>query len=145
MPFPLPTGLVAPPARRIRHAAQLLLGLLTGCGPSTDTAQGEILSGPTVVTFTTYTDADCTMLPAANSVVNLDTTVACNETPDSSISELVCLEDRITYTNHPNSSDCSADGIANELVVGVCQEFPGPVLTWKLIEAERYACLSDTP
>lgn len=117
--------------------------LLVGCGPSADTAQGEIQSGPTVVTFTTYTDADCTELPSADSVVNLDTTVACNETPDSSISALVCLEDRITYTNHPNSSDCSAEGIANELTVGVCQEFPGPVQTWKLIEASSYECLSQ--
>ena len=122
-----------------------LLGLLAGCGPSSDTAQGEILSGPTVVTFTTYTDSDCTELPAANSVVILDTTVECNETPDSSISELVCLDERITYTHHPNSNDCSAEGIANELVVGECQEFPGPVLTWKLIEASSYECLSETP
>jgi len=129
----------------IRHSTALVLGLLAGCGPSSDTAEGKILSSPTEVTFTTYTDADCTELPSgSNSVVNLDTTVECNETPDSSISELVCLEDRITYTNHPNSSDCSADGIPNELMVGVCQEFPGPVLTWKLIEASSYECLSET-
>ncbi|MFT5682268.1 MAG: hypothetical protein ACI8RZ_003186 [Myxococcota bacterium] len=139
------TNALLTPTRPIRHVTVLLLGLLTGCGPSSDTAQGEILSGLTVVTFTTYTDSDCTELPAANSVVNLDTTVECNETPDSSISELVCLDDRITYTNHPNSNDCSAEGIANELVVGVCQEFPGPVLTWKLIEASSYECLSETP
>lgn len=132
-------------ARRALAWSMCSLGLLTGCGPASDTVQGEILSGPTVVTFTTYTDADCTELPSANSVVNLDTTIECNETPDSSISELVCLGDRITYTNHPNSSDCSADGIANELEVGVCQEFPGPVLTWKLIEASSYECLSDEP
>jgi len=129
------------PAPRTLLALTALAGL-TGCGPASDTGRGEILSGPTVVTFTTYTDADCTELPAADSVVNLDTTVACNETPDSSISELVCLDDRITYTNHPNSSDCSAEGIANELLVGVCQEFPGPVPTWKLIDASHYACLS---
>lgn len=138
------TGLFPASARPAIHWSFVALTLL-GCGRSSDTGQGEILSGPTVVTFTTYTDADCTELPSANSVVNLDTTVACNETPDSSISELVCLEDRITYTNHPNSSDCSADGIANELVVGVCQEFPGPVRTWKLIEAISYACVSDRP
>ena len=107
-----------------------------------DVERSEIVSGPTQVTFTVYTDADCTALPAADSVVQLDTTIECNETPDSSISDLVCLEDRITYTNHPNSSDCSAEGIDNELLVGVCQEFPGPVPTWKLIEADSYACLS---
>jgi len=113
---------------------------LAACGA--DVEQSEIISGPNQVTFTVYTDADCTELPAADSVVHLDTTVACNETPDSSISDLVCLEDRITYTNHPNSSDCSADGLENELMVGVCQEFPGPVPTWKLIEADSYECLS---
>ena len=92
-----------------------------------------------------WTDADCTEVPAADSVVHLDTQVDCNEIPASSISNLVCLSDRIVYTNHPNSSDCSADGIANELLVGVCQEFPGPVQTWKLIEASSYECLSASP
>ena len=123
------------------HAATLL-GVLAGCGQVEDSASGQIISGPTLVTFTVYTDAGCTELPNANSVVNLDTTVECNETPDSSISNLHCEVDRITYTNHPNTSDCSADGIENELLVGVCQEFPGPVPTWKLIEADSYACLS---
>ena len=139
------TEMTEPLNTRVLVGPLVALGLLIGCGPAADSAQEEILSGPTVVTFTTYTDADCTELPSANSVVNLDTTLACNETPDSSISALVCLEDRITYTNHPNSSDCSADGIANELLVGVCQEFPGPVQTWKLIEASSYECLSASP
>ena len=114
---------------------------LTGEGVNTEPATG---SGPTasetIVTFTTYTDADCTELPPLDSVVVLDTTVACNETPDSSISELVCYADKITYTNHPNSADCTADGIFNELPVGVCTEFPGPVPTWKYIEPDTYAC-----
>ena len=125
---------------RVPCCVVLLLSILA-CDE--DTSQSEIVSGPTQVTFTVYTDADCTELPAADSVVQLDTTIVCNETPDSSISNLVCLDDRITYTNHPNSNDCSADGIENELLVGVCQEFPGPVLTWKLIEADSYACLSE--
>ena len=116
--------------------------VLVACSGGSDTGSGELLSGPSVVTFTTYTDANCTETPNANSVVNLDTTVTCNETPDSSISNLMCLEDRITYINHPNTSDCSADGIENELVVGVCQLFPGPVETWKLIETDTYECLS---
>lgn len=118
----------------------ILLICTSGCNGKSDTAGGEILSGPTLVSFTTYTDSDCTETPSADSVVNLDTTVTCNETPDSSISNLVCLDDRITYTNHPNSSDCSADGIENELIVGDCQLFPGPVETWKLIEADSYEC-----
>lgn len=122
--------------------SKAFLIVLFACSGKSDTGSGEILSGPTVVTFTTYTNADCTETPSANSVVNLDTTVECNETPDSSISNLVCLEDRITYTNHPNTDDCSADGIENELIVGDCQSFPGPVETWKLIEADSYECLS---
>ena len=117
--------------------------LLTACGEPPHDETGGAANGTTKVTFTTYADADCTELPPADSVVYLDTNVACNETPDSSISNLACLDDRITYTNHPNSSDCSADGIANELVVGVCQEFPGPVRTWKLIEASSYTCRSE--
>ena len=126
----------------IMTAFRLVVVVLSLAACGADGEQSEIVSGPTQVTFTVYTDADCTALPAADSVVQLDTTIECNETPDSSISDLVCLEDRITYTNHPNSSDCSAEGIDNELLVGVCQEFPGPVPTWKLIEADSYACLS---
>ena len=123
-----------------------MLCFASGCasGPANDDDSGNPSSG-TTVRFTVYTDPACTQLPPANSVVDLDTTVACNATPDSSISELVCLDDRITYTNHPNSNDCSASGITNELIVGVCQEFPGPVATWKLIEPETYDCLSSTP
>ncbi|KAK3263548.1 hypothetical protein CYMTET_27652 [Cymbomonas tetramitiformis] len=94
------------------------------------------------VTFTVYTDDQCTELPPRNSVVTLDDTVSCNETPDSSISDLVCSADKITYTNHPNTADCSASPIANELPVGVCTYFPGPVSTWKLIDASTYTCYS---
>ena len=110
-----------------------------------DTGQGEVmdLSLPNVVAFTVYTDDACTELPPQDSVVYLDTQISCNETPDSSISNLKCFADRITYTNHPNTSDCSADGIENELIVGVCQEFPGPVPTWKYIDPETYSCLTE--
>ncbi len=101
-------------------------------------------SAGTTVSFTTYTDEACTQLPPKDSEVHLDINTACNPTPDSSISELACYEDRITYTNHPNTNDCSANGIANELFVGVCQEFPGPARTWKLIESESYDCLSPS-
>ena len=121
-----------------------LLGVVA-CNSGKDTAQDEALdlSLPNVVAFTVYTDDACTQLPSRDSVVYLDTTISCNETPDSSISELICEEDRITYTNHPNTSDCSADGIENELWVGVCQEFPGPVPTWKYIDPDTYNCLSE--
>lgn len=120
--------------------------LLCSYGCSADPADDDDSGGSaegTTVQFTVYTDAECTQLPPSNSVVDLDTTVECNATPDSSISELVCFEDRITYTNHPNSNDCSASGISNELLVGVCQEFPGPVATWKYIDGDSYDCLTS--
>jgi len=125
----------------------LWLGLCwVGC--SADTLQTDPVDSDTdvggdmTVTFTTYVDDACTELPPRDSVVVLDPEVTCNETPDSSISELVCFADRITYTNHPNTSDCSADGISNELWIGVCQEFPGPARTWKYIEPDTYDCLT---
>ena len=122
----------------------LLAPLLLGCGTSentTDSGTPSTQVGNTV-TFTVYVDDMCTELPPIDSVVLLDATQPCNETPDASISELVCLSDRITYMNHPNNSDCSTTGISNELLVGVCQEFPGPFPSWKLIEADSYICLT---
>jgi len=98
--------------------------------------------GGTTVTFTVYTDEGCTQLPPMNSEVTMDINNECNETPKASISNLVCFEDRITYDNHPNVEGCASEGIFNELVVGVCTEFPGPVRTFKLIEAGSYDCLS---
>ena len=109
----------------------------SGTTAMTNTAGNEVI-------FTVYVDDSCTELPPVDSTVVLDATAACNETPDASISELVCYADRITYMNHPNNSDCSSDGIYNELVVGVCTEFPGPVATWKYIESENYDCRTDS-
>jgi len=98
----------------------------------------------TTVTFTTYINDICTEAPPKNSVVQLDTTEACNEAPKASISDLVCYADKITYTNHPNVTGCTSEGFFNTLPVGVCQEFPGPVATWKFIEPDTYNCLSAT-
>ncbi|NCG19367.1 MAG: hypothetical protein GWP91_10200 [Rhodobacterales bacterium] len=134
----------------------LLATLLLGCGTSEHDTDPLTTGNPTgindsgttstqqgnTVTFTVYVDDMCTELPPIDSVVLLNATKPCNETPDASISELVCLSDRITYTNHPNNNDCSTAGIPNELIVGACQEFPGPVPTWKLIEADSYTCLT---
>jgi hypothetical protein len=120
-----------------------LLSTLICCGDSKDSGDDFDSGSQNTVSFITYMDADCTELPQMDSVVNLDTTISCNKTPDSSISRLICFEDRISYTNHPNTSDCSADGIENELPVGVCEEFPGPVRTWKLIESSTYNCISE--
>ena len=118
-------------------------------GPTDDTETDtetdidtDVDTSRTTVTFTTYTNDTCTELPPKDSVVHLDTTLACNETPDGSISSVVCQPDRITYTNYPNNSDCSSTGIPNELEVGVCQEFPGPAVTYKYIEPDTYNCLS---
>jgi hypothetical protein len=107
-----------------------------------DAVAEEVTQVSTTVTFTTYTDASCTQLPPMNSVVELDTTLACNEAPKASISDVVCYADKITYTNHPNVTGCDSEGFFNELPVGICQEFPGPVPTWKFIEPDTYHCLS---
>lgn len=133
----------------------VFLGFL-GCSTSLPSDSGEGVTtsggGSTVqtgvdseVVFTVYVDDTCTELPPADSTVVLDATAACNETPDASISELVCFADRITYLNHPNNPDCSSDGIFNELPVGVCTQFPGPVATWKYIDPETYDCRTVSP
>lgn len=64
--------------------------------------------------------------------------------------DLVCYSDKITYTNYPNTGTnypdttaCEGQSFANELPVGVCTEFPGPVATWKLIEAATYTQCSS--
>jgi hypothetical protein len=78
---------------------------------------------------------------ASSSVVILTTGTACNQAPKAGVSNLKCFADKITYTNHPNDNSCaSSSARANELKVGVCTEFPGPVRTWKLIEAATYTC-----
>jgi hypothetical protein len=124
-------------------------GDATETGGAEDTGETESTGGSddggmagTMVTFTVYIDETCNDLPPVNSTVTLDATLPCNPTPDASISELVCYADRITYMNHPNNPDCSSTGIPNELFVGACQQFPGPVATWKLIEADSYDCLT---
>ena len=90
----------------------------------------------TTVTFKTYTDDQCTELATLNGddeagIVNLDLDISCNPTPDASLSELTCYTDGIMYINHPNTGDCTADPICNEIPIGVCQYFPGPVPSWK--------------
>ena len=83
------------------------------------------------VTFTTYTDAACTQIASVggeSAVVELSLDEDCNETPDSSISELICYEDGIVYDNHPNTEDCSYEpAICNSIEIGVCTYFTGPV------------------
>jgi hypothetical protein len=100
-------------------------------------------SAGTTVTFTTYVNDTCTQVPPQNSVVHLDVTKACNPTPAGSISQIACYQDKITYTNHPRSPDCSLPAVLNELPVGVCKEFPGPVRTWKYIDPKTYDCRTE--
>ena len=113
-----------------------------GSDTATDESTDESETTNNMVTFTVYIDEDCTELPPSDSVVHLDTTHACNVAPKASMSDLVCNADRITYTNYPNILDCSGEGFFNELLVGVCQEFPGPVPTWKYIEPSTYNCIT---
>ncbi|MBT6176691.1 MAG: hypothetical protein HOI23_05550 [Deltaproteobacteria bacterium] len=115
-------------------------------GNEADTTTDETADGfetsSNMVTFTVYIDENCTELPPSDSAVHLDTTNACNVAPKASMSDLVCYADKITYTNYPNILDCSGEGFFNELLVGVCQEFPGPVRTWKYIEPSTYNCIT---
>ena len=101
------------------------------------------------VTWTTYVDASCTTLcPSGDCSTTLDLTLECNQNTESSQDNIVCEADKITYNNYPNTGSNSGnemcvdiDGVfANELPVGVCTSFPGPVETWKLINADTYNC-----
>lgn len=110
-----------------------------------------------VVFFTTYFDDECTN--AASDPIQMTVDSACNLAPDVSMSNLQCFEDRISWTNWPNTGTGAGytedtgcvdatgqnfpDGIPNELVVGVCTEFPGPNTVWKKVDADTYDCFVD--
>jgi len=116
--------------------------------------------GGNTATWITYTDDKCTVLcpVGASGVANtdpaecsttVDVTSACNRNSESSNNGVVCLTDKITYTNFPNTGtayagttgcDAGMDSFANELAVGVCTYFVGPVPTWKMIDASTYTC-----
>jgi len=101
---------------------------------------GVVARGTGEVKFSTYSDANCSIIPnddAKDITLKVD---ECSVTPDGSVSELVCYEDRIEYNNHVHDYDCEGDVKPNVLMVGLCQEFPGPVQTWKLIDKETYDC-----
>lgn len=107
------------------------------------------ISAQNTVTFWVFTDDQCT-IPAitpggASSETMLDITIECQETPDASVTEVTCFEDRIMYVNHPNTKDCSAEPKCNEIPIGECTHFPGPVPSWKFIYADTYTCLSENP
>lgn len=113
---------------------------ITEPGGETPDETDDAATRSDTVTFTVYIDEDCTELPPSDSVVHLSLANACNVAPKASINDLICYNDRITYTNYPNILDCSGEGFFNELLVGVCQQFPGPVATWKYIEPSTYNC-----
>ena len=105
------------------------------------------------VTWTTYIDNACTALCPATDTADCSTTVdltsTCNRNSESSQNNVTCSADKITYTNFPNTGtsyagtegcDANMTSFLNELPVGVCTEFPGPVPTWKLIVAATYTC-----
>ena len=120
--------------------------------------------GGNTATWITYTDDKCTVLcpVGASGVANtdpaecsttVDVTSACNRNSESSNNGVVCLTDKITYTNFPNTGtayagttgcDAGMDSFANELAVGVCTYFVGPVPTWKMIVASTYTCTGGT-
>ena len=92
-------------------------------------------------TFVTYTDAECTITPK-NATVTLDVNEECTVTPDGSISDFACFENKVRYKNYEKDGECSGDNMKfNELAVGVCQEFPGPHQTFKMINSDSYDCV----
>jgi hypothetical protein len=105
------------------------------------TAAATTTTDTTKVTFQTYISSSCSSSSSV-ATVNWDTTTICNPTPDASATNLMCCGDRISYTNHPNSNTCEINdnNKLNVLYVGVCQLFPGPVDTWKMIDASTYTC-----
>jgi len=111
---------------------------------SVDSAPAPNSGSDSVVTVTTYLDDQCLTTPSwKDSTFTMDTNAACNTLPDSSTNNLVCHEDYITYTNYPNTDDCTAEPPReNTLQVGVCQYFPGPVPTWKKVH-EPYNCRTN--
>lgn len=108
------------------------------------------------VKWTTYQDDQCTVLcPLGGTAceTTADTSVTCNQNSEASWNNLVCHSDYITYDNFPNTGsnqgtysacDTSVTCIQNLLHVGVCQYFPGPVPTWKKIDASTYTCTGSS-
>ena len=109
--------------------------------------------GGNTVTWTTYINDKCTELCPAKDPTTCSTTVdvtaACNRNSESSQDGVVCDTAKITYTNYPNTGtsypdtkgcDAGMTSFANELPVGECTYFPGPVPTWKMIVKNTYTC-----
>ena len=106
------------------------------------------------VTWTTYTDDTCTTLcPNADCTTTIDTANTCNQNTEASMNNLVCESSLIKYNNYPNTGstqstysacDSSVTCFENVLHVGDCQYFPGPVPTWKGVEASTYTCTGSS-
>ena len=106
------------------------------------------------VTWTTYTDDTCTTLcPIGTCATTSDTANTCNQNSEASMNNLVCESSLIRYNNFPNTGstqstysacDSSVACFENVLHVGDCQYFPGPVPTWKKIEASTYTCTGSS-
>lgn len=113
-------------------------------------------SAGTTTTWTIYANDACTEICPFGSVeacsTTIDTTKDCNQNLESSQSDVACSATKVTYINYPNtgtnsgSEGCPSDGqsFTNEIAVGECVEFPGPVTTWKMIEADTYDCGDDS-
>ena len=126
----------------------------TAC--ESDIKESSDMTGHTV-TWTTYSDDTCTTLcPRGGDACSttLDLTLECNQNTASSQNNITCEADKITYNNYPETGSNSGNpkcvdsghGVfVNVLPVGVCTHFPGPVDTWKLIEASTYNCTGSSP
>jgi len=106
--------------------------------------------GVATVTWVVYTDDQCTKLhdrckdDGCETILEVGDT--CSQWTEASADAVTCTDAKITYNNYPNTGTksggtaCSGTAKPNELEVGVCQEFPGPVKTWKMIDADTHSC-----
>ena len=127
----------------------------------TETDATDAPATAATVTWVVYTDDACTQLHANCESYGCATTLTvgdtCQQWTEASADAVTCTDSKITYNNYPNTGTtyegataCDPSKIKeNELEVGVCQYFPGPVPTWKKIDASTHSCggtdVTDAP
>ena len=113
--------------------------------------------GVATVTWVVYTDNQCTQMhPNCISYgcsITLEVSDTCQQWTEASANAVTCTDDKITYNNFPNTGTkhTSTGATAcdqsrtrpNELKVGVCQYFAGPVPNWKMIDASTHSCAGN--
>ena len=135
--------------------------LCDAASAATDAPATDAPATAATVTWVVYTDDACTQLHANCESYGCATTLTvgdtCQQWTEASADAVTCTDSKITYNNYPNTGTtyegataCDPSKIKeNELEVGVCQYFPGPVPTWKKIDASTHSCggtdVTDAP